>query len=444
MEGRIRQTEPKRQERRFVPFPPSIVTVQLDALQRSLSNIMNRFPIYVALLTACFLFIAADGCSSDPNVEGAKLDLRNKQYDRALENLDIALSNTPDNAEALELKGRVLSEMAFETIDVTEHVALIARMLEAYGRVPRLDPTKTETVLLALRLAYQSEFQRGVQAFNRGRSQESEYNASASYFGAAATIQPDSAGAYVNQAFALMNANRMNDAMGPFEMAIEKGDHELDTYRFLASIYQTSDRPGDAVNLLEEASTMYPNDEVLQTELLNAYQVAGESERALAMYAQAVETNPDNKLFRYNYGSLLVEDNRFDEAIVQLQKALEIDPDYGNAHYNLGAAYINQAVILNIHVNELDDQLRANRSNMTADQIRDADVEIMRQADARTALFSDAIAPLEKARELFEAAGEDSGDVCRALFQSYVQTNQTDAAQTVSACAGFDDTSSGN
>ncbi len=365
---------------------------------------MNRFPIYVALLTACFLFIAADGCSSDPNVEGAKLDLRNKQYDRALENLDIALSNTPDNAEALELKGRVLSEMAFETIDVTEHVALIARMLEAYGRVPRLDPTKTETVLLALRLAYQSEFQRGVQAFNRGRSQESEYNASASYFGAAATIQPDSAGAYVNQAFALMNANRMNDAMGPFEMAIEKGDHELDTYRFLASIYQTSDRPGDAVNLLEEASTMYPNDEVLQTELLNAYQVAGESERALAMYAQAVETNPDNKLFRYNYGSLLVEDNRFDEAIVQLQKALEIDPDYGNAHYNLGAAYINQAVILNIHVNELDDQLRANRSNMTADQIRDADAEIMRQADARTALFSDAIAPLEKARELLNGA----------------------------------------
>ena len=302
----------------------------------------------------------------------------------------------------------------------------------------------TETVTYALRLAYQSEFQRGVQAFNRGRNQETEYNASATYFANAATIQPDSASAYVNQAFALMNASRVDDAMVPFEMAIEKGDRELDNYRFLASIYQTNNREGDAVNLLEEASTLYPNDEVLQTELLNAFQLAGETERALDMYAQAVQSNPDNKLYRYNYGSLLVENDRFDEAIEQLIIAIEIDPEYGNAHYNLGAAYINQAVLLNVQINELDDQLRANRNGMTAAQIQEADAEIMRQADARTELFAKAIPPLERARVLFEATGESASDVCGALFQSYVQTNQTDAAQAVSACAGFEDDSSGN
>ena len=54
-----------------------------------------------------------------------------------------------------------------------------------------------------------------------------------------------------------------------------------------------------------------------------------------------------------------------------------------------------------------------------------------------------AIEPLIKAKELFEQGEEDPTDVCRALFQSYVQTNQTEAAQTVSECAGFND-SSGN
>ena len=401
---------------------------------------MKRIPI-IALLAATFLLIAADGCSSDPNVEGAKLNLRNKNYDRALENLDIALEKDQNNVEALKLKGDVLSEKAFATPDVTEHTGMIVQMLDVYERTIALDATLSEEITLALRIAYQNEFTRGIQAFNRGRNQESEYNSAASYFETAAEIMPDSAGAYVNLAYALMNANRPNEALGPFEMAIEKGDTELDTYRFLASLYQANDRQGDSVALLESASEMYPDDVDLQTELLNAYQLAGQIDRAMTMYASAVDRDPNNKLFRYNYGSLLVQMERYDDAIVQLAAAIEIDPEYGNAHYNLGAAYINQAVLMNEQVTSLDDELRANRSTMSSDEISAMDARIIGLADDRTALFALAVPSLEKAKTLLEADGEDSTAVCTALFQSYVQTNQTDKANTVSACAGFDDTS---
>ncbi|NBW94064.1 MAG: hypothetical protein EBR20_06845, partial [Bacteroidetes bacterium] len=78
-------------------------------------DVMNRFPLFLSLIFAAFLIAGADGCSSDPNVEGAKLDLRNQDYDRALGNLETALENNPQNAEAYELKGRVLSEKAFAT-----------------------------------------------------------------------------------------------------------------------------------------------------------------------------------------------------------------------------------------------------------------------------------------------------------------------------------------
>jgi tetratricopeptide (TPR) repeat protein len=388
-----------------------------------------------------FLFVAADGCSSDPNVEGAKLDLRNKQYDRALENLETALATNPDNAEALELKGRVLAEKAFETPDVDEHTQLIEQMLDAYNRAENIDPTMSEAVLNAKRLAYQSEFQRGVQAFNRGRNEQSEYLTSAKYFDAASTIMPDSAGAYVNQAFALMNGGDMNAAMEPFEMAIEKGDREEDTYIFLASIYENNDRASDAVTLLEDASKQYPMSEDIQTELLNAYQLAGETDRALEMYATAVRNNPENKLFRYNYGSLLVQTEQFEAAAEQLRKAIEIDPEYGNAYYNLGASYINQAVKLNEHIVQMDDSLRTNRDNMNAQAIEEYDARIMRHATERTDMFRAAIEPLEKAKELFESSGEDATDVCIALFQAYVQTNQTDKAEGVQSCAGFEDSS---
>lgn len=403
---------------------------------------MKRLPI-IALLFSFIFLVAADGCSSDPNVEGAKLNLRNKNYDRALENLGIALSNDPNNVEAYELKGRVLSEKALATPDVTEHTNLIMEMLDAYERTVELDPTLTDEVTLALRFAYQNEFQRGTQAFNRGKNQESEYNSSVTYFQTASAIQPDSAGAYVNQAYSLMNANRSNEAIGPFEMALEKGDTDVDTYRFLASLYQANDRFGDSIDLLEQASSLYPDDVDLQTELLNAFQLAGQIDRAMEMYGSAVERDPDNKLFRYNYGSLLVQVERYDEAIVQLIAALGIDPEYGNAHYNLGAAYINQAVAVNEQITELDDQQRANRDSMSSDEISEADTEINALADERRDLFAKAVSPLERAKTLFEASGDDPTDVCMALFQSYVQTDHTDLAETVSACAGFDDTSDG-
>ncbi|MCZ6704725.1 MAG: hypothetical protein O6942_02370, partial [Bacteroidetes bacterium] len=86
-------------------------------------------------------------------------------------------------------------------------------------------------------------------------------------------------------------------------------------------------------------------------------------------------------------------------------------------------------------------QLRANRDSMSSDDISEADTEINALADERRDLFAKAVSPLERAKTLFEASGEDPTDVCMALFQSYVQTDHTDLAETVSACAGFDDTS---
>src|SRR5690606_10416953 len=62
----------------------------------------------VALVCATFLLAGADGCSSDPDVEGAKLYINNEEYDQALANLERAIANNPDNAEAHALKAEVL------------------------------------------------------------------------------------------------------------------------------------------------------------------------------------------------------------------------------------------------------------------------------------------------------------------------------------------------
>jgi tetratricopeptide (TPR) repeat protein len=401
--------------------------------------VMKRFPIIFSLLLGIFLLAGADGCSSDPNVEGAKLDLRNQDYDRALQNLETALEKNPANSEALDLKGKVLSEKAFAIVDQDTHIALIHDMIEAFTKAIEIDPLLNETVTNSMRFAYASEFTRGVQAFNRGKNDETEFVVAAKYFHTAGDIFADSSGAFVNEAYAYMNANQTENAIVPFELAIAAGDDQSDTYRFLAGLYQTYDRTNDGIALLEKASGMYPDDIDVQTELLNAYQLAGQIDKALERYKDAVAREPDNKLFRYNYGSLLVGAERYDEAIEHLLVAISLDADYSNAHYNLGAVYINMAVDVNNQVSVLDDKLRADRSDLSRDEIQAREEAIDALVDRRKELFGMAVTPLEKAKVLFEGAGEDAEAVCVALYQSYVQINEVAKAESIAECAGYED-----
>ena len=113
-----------------------------------------------------FLWMAP-GCSSDPNVEGAKLDLRNRDFDRALENIAEALARDPGNAEALELKGQVLQAQSAETSDPAEYMGMINEMLDAYDAAMAVDPGLDNSVSRSRIMAYADVFRKGIQAFNR-------------------------------------------------------------------------------------------------------------------------------------------------------------------------------------------------------------------------------------------------------------------------------------
>ncbi len=404
---------------------------------------MKRLPLLLALLFGAFLLIAADGCSSDPNVEGAKLDLKNKDYDRALENIGKALETNPENAEAHELKGQILQEQAFVVQDTDQHSAMLREMMEAYLRSVDLDPERSANVENQLKLAYFNEFQRGIQAFNRAQqANESERGAAfdnaGSYFGNAATIFPDSVGAYVNQAFAYFSGGLSEKAIEPFEMAVEKGDTSEDTFVYLADLYRSTKQPDKGITLLEKARSIYPENESLQAQLMNFYVMAGREGEAMTVYQEAVDSDPNNKLYRYNYGSLLLETDNYDGAIEQLAAAVELDPEYSNAQYNLGAAYVNKAVVVNEAVNKIDDELREKKPDLSEDQIKEMEMKVDELVMERRKLFESAVGPLEKAKMLAETEGTEIQGICQALFQSYAQTGQTDKAESVSECAGYD------
>ena len=399
---------------------------------------MKRNTLLIALFVG-FVAMGASTCSSDPNVEGAKLDLRNKDFDRALENLEVALERNPDNAEALDLKGQVLQEKLAQVRDVEEHTEMLEEMVQAYRRAIEVDPTLQENTMQRLRLAYFNEFQRGMQAFNEETEGPENYETAYDYFTNAAYVFPDSSDAYVNQAYALLNAGRRGEAADALEQAMEAGEDKADTYVYLADLYRMQERHEDSIELLEEGLEKYPENEQLWSLLLNEYVATEQVDEAMSRYEQLVEQAPNNQLYRFNYGTLLLNADRYEDAVEQLQRAVELDPEYPNAQYNLAAAYVNEAVALSERIGELDDEMRENRTEWTDAQMAAQEERIEDLEEERRELFHEAIPPLETALGLFRDAGEDATDVCQTLFTAYVQTQQNDKAESIAECAGYED-----
>lgn len=371
---------------------------------------MKRFSFFGALLLSGLMLVMT-GCASDPYLEGARLDYRNQDYDRALENVERALADNPDNAEAIELKGRILYDKAAATTNLDERERLIDEMVAAFNRASQVAPQMAPLIEQRLVGAWIEEFQEGIEAFNVAADTPDGFDVAARRFEIATRIQPDSAGAYVNQAFALINAERPGEAVRPMERAIELGEDSPEMYARLASLYQMQDRPEEAVRVLRDARDRHPGDQDVQSQLLNAFIAADQVDLAREEYQALVVAEPDNKFYRYNYGSLLLEAEQYDDAIVQLREAVRIDPTYPAAQFNLGAAYINQAVDMTEQINRADDELRAQRATLTREEIQRRENEIDTMVDERRGFFRQAIQPLESALDFSSGARiEVAGD----------------------------------
>jgi tetratricopeptide (TPR) repeat protein len=377
--------------------------------------------LIVALVCAVFLLAGADGCSSDPDVEGAKLYINNEDYDAALENLNRALANNPDNAEAHALKAEVLRLQADGLPLPGPRRPLYEEMMTSIGRVQALDPANAEVGITRLN-AWAKEMNQGGALLRTSGDDPAAGSSAVDAFNNAVLIQPDSSNSHFNLGLAYLVVGDTDSAVAPLRQAVSMGDASAEAYRYLGVALLRTQQGAEAVTVLEEGVARYPDDDALRAELLNAYAATNQPDRAVAAYEEMIQDDPDNALLRYNYGSTLLQLGRYDEAIEQLTVAVELDPSNANAHYNLGAAYQNQGSELSQRL--ADEEL----SDTEAQQIR----------EERDALFEQALPHLVEARRLTEAAGEDPSDICNALFQVYTPLGRIEEAEEAAECAGMD------
>ena len=312
----------------------------------------SRLTLLPALLAFAVLLGGADGCSSDPNVESAKLALRQENYEEAREQLGRALETNPENVEALALLPEVIRTQ-MDAAAVVNRSEFVPAYREAIANALRVAPEDPD-VMNAKRNAWASFMNNGNQTLTSEATPASD---AIPFFEGAIEVGADSASSHFSLGLAQLLSENNEAAASSFETTLELDPSYTNASIYLARAYLMMDRGAEALDVLSAArENIEEGDEDadrLEQEYLNALASSGQTERAISEFEEQVENFPDDPLIRYNYGTLLLNVDRFSDAIEQFEAATELDAENADAYYNLGVANLREAGRVETEAGEL-------------------------------------------------------------------------------------------
>ncbi|MFQ5771385.1 MAG: tetratricopeptide repeat protein [bacterium] len=292
-----------------------------------------------------------------PNVNGAKLYIQQNDLDKALSVLLKEINErNPNNEDAWYLLGYVYARQKN-----------YAKMMEAFNKAVELKPKFKDKGIkinkdtgpqfhsqfgteMILRIIWGNAFNAAVKYFNDGvnaaddSTRINDFEKSIENFKTASIIMPDSLLAFRNMAAAMLNIGRYEESIEPLQQALAHKPDDVEVRTMLAQVYMTSEKDSLALPILEQLWAEGNHTVEVAENLSGAYMRLGNTEKAKSLYKEALETNPNNFNFLYNYGTLLLQADEFEPAIELFEKAYAIDNQAADINYNLGAAYLNRGV----------------------------------------------------------------------------------------------------
>ncbi len=340
---------------------------------------MKNVPLVA--IGALIISLAVMGFQCSPGLTSAKMAMKLGNWAEAERHLEQETAKNPANAEAWYMLGTVRREQKN-----------YKGMTEAYTRSLAAEK-KFEKQIQADRLAvWVLVFKSGVDAYLKGKKAEEDsaailMNMSVDYFNTALAINPDSSSTYTNLGLAFLEKERQFQkatqgesgarrdslqrlALNSFEEAIRNFETSLQKEKdpglaaSVANLHlekgrkfqkEAQDESGSrkesllglsknsfnkAIGTLEQARQWASENQNILGLLLDAYIAAGRTDEAMNNFKLAVDKSPNNKMYRYNYGVLLIKADNHRAAVEQFEAAVVLDPKFEDALYNLGVGYL--------------------------------------------------------------------------------------------------------
>ena len=218
-----------------------------------------------------------------------------------------------------------------------------------------------------------------------------------------------------NAAVCLLRLDKKEEAKTVMQELMDRNYDSPDIYRVVANYNLEAGDTTHAMEVLDKAIARYPEDINLLVSKLNIYIAQKKTDKALDMIEKASQLDPNNTDIMFVMGDAYAKAGRQEESEKAYLKIAEIDPSGENAYKaynNLGAMYIDKGNVLN---KELMDNMK-----LTEKQYE----EITKQ---RNELYSKAVPFLEKAL----AIKSNDKQILRVLKEVYAKLGQYDKSKQI-------------
>ncbi|MBN1541941.1 tetratricopeptide repeat protein [candidate division KSB1 bacterium] len=273
-------------------------------------------------LAALFFF----ACQSK-EVTSARVYIQQDNWDKAIEQLELAVVNYPSDPEAHYLLG-----WGYANREDWE------AMNEMFDKSLALSP-QFETEISAIR------DQKWVEAFNTGVKMinDEDYDKAIDKFKEAIQINAKRPESYTNLAITLIRADRMEEAVDAYKKLIEIKPQDLKAMNELSRLYMQMERFEDTIALEKQVLEIDPTNSDAVYNLALAYDYMGEGEKAREQYEIALERNPDDIDMIFNVARLYFVSGNYQRAIELFQRVISANPDDYESNLNVGNAFLTMA-----------------------------------------------------------------------------------------------------
>jgi len=291
---------------------------------------MNKQGVLIAfvLLLAGTLFL---GCQSK-EVTSAKVYQQQGNYDKMIEQLEIAVQTYPKDAEAFYLLG-----VAYGQKSEWE------KMSAAFDKSLAIGPLFESQIKNERDKYWVSSFNAGVAKINAKEGQEPDIPGAVAQFSTCTLIDPKRPDAYRNLAVTHMRGNNMEAAKEAYMKLLAIDPKNALAMTEVARLCMQMKDFTTAIEMSKKALALDPDKTEAIINLAMAYDMNGERDKALAEYQNALAKNPNDGDLIFNMARLHFNAGEYDDAVELFQKVIAQNPEDYDANVNVGNAYLNMA-----------------------------------------------------------------------------------------------------
>jgi tetratricopeptide (TPR) repeat protein len=255
-------------------------------------------------------------CGGDPNIESAKLNLRQGNYDQMKTAAEAALATNPENPLAHYFLGVAETELGRKA-SVDRRAPFFRNARESFNRAEQLfaeqEKTGNERDFIPIQIiqVWADEYNQAVNLIvpQEGEATPQGLERSLHHLQNAFAIEPDSIQTLDIISEVYYMTGNMENAVAYMEQAVEAAGDQQDAFRYLRLNYfhmEAGNRQA-ALDVITRARQIFRDDIEVAQELANIYLQMGDLDNALVVVRELIQRNPDNAQYRMVFGTQIYQ-----------------------------------------------------------------------------------------------------------------------------------------